>query len=154
MTSKMIQSMRTPRISTKGLHLAQHNNRLRLTAFLSTARVLRCHSIVSSSRTVKPCRTWGVDEMDNEGQHGRRSVPLHYTHKSQKSDTTLVSRRGNVRHQCRGGQAGPTRCLAGLFQGAGSRMKVWGLVVLSNHSAFHCGDPPRAPHFCCCCQMN
>jgi len=97
-----------------------------------------------------------IDRSDIGGQHGRRFVLLRHTHRLQRRPYPIcTSRRGNVRHRCGGGWAGPSLFLGGSFREGGCRCLelkcgvLWGCPS-TPHSI---GDPPTAPHVCCC-QMN
>ena len=95
-----------------------------------------------------------VDELDSGGQHGRRSVPLRHSHKPQKDIP-------HVRKQQRKRPTPVWRRLSWTYVVLGqnhfgrvpvSGMNVRSLVVFST-ATHSIGDPPRAPHVCCC-QMS
>jgi len=60
--------------------------------------------LVIQNRQVSHVLHGEVDGLDNEGQHGQRSVLLCHTHKPQKGPYPIcVSRSRNVRDRCGGG---------------------------------------------------
>ena len=91
-----------------------------------------------------------VDELDIRGQHGRRFVLLHYTHRAQREPYPIcTNRKGNVRHQCGGGWTGPTLFLGGSFREGGCRCRDESAECWSALQPFRI-----LPHLCYCCQMN
>jgi len=111
-------------------------------------------SIVSSSRTVRPCSMGRSMEWTLEDNNDQRFDLLCHTHRPQRRSYPICANRsGNVWHPCGGDWAGHMLFLAGPFQEGETRMKVRSLVVLSNfpHSI---GDSPRMRDFCYCHQIN
>ena len=98
-----------------------------------------------------------VDGLDIEGQHGRRFVLLRHTRRPQRRPYPIrTSRSGNVRHGCGGGWTGPRLFLVGSFREGGRRCCGWkyGVLWVCPPTPHPIGDPPSAPHVCCCCQIN
>jgi len=102
--------------------------------------VLSSHSVVSSSRTVRPVH-WEIDGLDIGGQHGRRPVCSSAPHAHVAE--------GAIRRLCKQERKRPRsvwRWLSRIYavldraiQGGWtpmSGMKERSLVVLSNHSVF------------------
>jgi len=81
-----------------------------------------------------------ISSLDSIAQHGQWSVLLCHTYKPQKEPyPTHVSRCRNVQHQCRGSKSGPTLywvAILGVWVMM-SGIRVRGLVLFSNYSAFH-----------------
>jgi len=134
----------------KTTNLRQHNSHQ------ISGQVLSSHSVVSSSRTVRPCSPWGIDGLDSGGRHGRRFV-LSHTHRLQRRPYPICTgRSGNVRHRCGGGWAGPRFFLGGPF-----RVCVYRCLELKCGVLWGCpptprsiNDLPTAPHVRCCCQKK
>jgi len=119
--------------------------------------MLSSHSVVSSSRTVRPCSPWGglwighwrttrstVCSSAPHSQAAEETIPHLYKHE-RKRPTPL--RRRLSRTQALLGRVTP---------GSGCRCRGWKCGVLwgcppTPHSI---GDSLTAPHVCCCCQMN
>ena len=103
-----------------------------------SGQMLSSHSVVSSSRTVRPCSTWGGRWIG--GQHGRRFVLLPHTHRPQRRPYPIcTSRSGNVRHRCGGGWAGNRLFLGGSFLEGGYRCLEIKCGVLQG-----CRPPPHS----------
>ena len=70
-----------------------------------------------------------------------------------KGHTICVSRSGKVRHRWGGIKPEPRCSWQGHSRRVGADESTESRSVASTtpHSI---GDPPREPHFCCCCQMN
>ena len=102
-----------------------------------SGQMLSSHSIVSPSRTVRSCIPWG----GRWTGHWRTTVwfvLLHHTHRPQRRPYPIgTSRRGNFRHRCGGGWAGPRLFFEGHSGGwvPVSEMKMRSLEGLSVHSA-------------------
>ena len=119
--------------------------------------MLSSHSIVSSFRTVRPCSPWGgrwighwrttwsmVCSSALHSQGAEEAIP--YLYKQERKRPTAVRRR-----------LSRTQALLGrVTRGLGCRCRGWKYGVLWNclPTPHFIGDPPTAPHICCCCQMN
>ena len=107
-----------------------------------SGQLLSCHSIVSSSRTTRPCSPWG----DRWIGHWRTA----WSTVCSSAPHSLTSRRGDHASSVQAGAETPDtgaeavkpgpRCFGGDIWGGWapvSGMNVRCLVVLYNHSAFH-----------------
>ena len=119
--------------------------------------MLSSHSIVSSSRTVRPCTPWGGRWIG----HWRTTLSAVCS-----SAPNWQAAEGAISHLCKQKrklatpvrrQLSRTHAILGRVIPGGcvlmSGMKVRNLVVFSNTSHF-IGDLLRAPYLCCCPQMN
>ena len=95
-------------------------------------------SIVSSSRTVLPCNSWGgqwIGHWKTTWSMVWSSAP--HSQAAESAIPICANRNGNVRRRCGGCWAEHMLFLAGPFQEGGSGIKVRNLVMLSDLSTFH-----------------
>jgi len=119
--------------------------------------MLSSHSVVSLSRTVRPCSPGGGRWIGHWRQHGRRFILLRHTHRPQRRPYPIcTSRNGNVRHRCGGAYTGSKLFLGGSFRVYVYLCRWWKSWVLWGcpPALLSIGNPPTTPHVCCCCQTN
>ena len=122
-----------------------------------SGQVMSSHSVVSSSRTVRPCSAWGgrcighwrtiwstVCSSSPHSQAAEEAIP--HLYKQERKGPTLVRRRLN-RTQALLGRVIPGVCVpvSGIKSGV-----LWGCPTTPRSI----DDPPTALHVCCCCQRS
>ena len=97
------------------------------------------------------------DGLDIGGQHGRRFVLLHHTHRPQRRPYSIcTSRSGNVLTPVRRRLSETQALLGRVIPGGGCWCRGWRCGVLCGcPSSLHSiGDLQTVPHVYCCCMMN
>jgi len=115
--------------------------------------VLSSHSVVSSSRTVRPCSPWGCRWIGHWRTTWSTVCSAPNSQAAEEAIPICTGRSGNVRHQC---GAGPRLFLGGSFWVCVYRcleLKCWVLWGCPP-TPRSIDDPPTVPHVCCCCQKN
>ena len=99
-----------------------------------------------------------VDGLDIGEQHGRRFVLLCQTHRLQRWPLTHLYKQERKRPIVVWRRFSRTQALLGRVIPGVDECRCWGwkggVLCGCPPTPHSIGDPPRAPHVCCCCQKN